>query len=75
MTWLVHGIYPLNMGIFHSFVMLNVLPIGFSPGSIYRGQVQWSVETTKGLVDSVKTTAHGKLQETLTSIKGTYVTR
>jgi hypothetical protein len=75
MTWLVHGIYPLKMVIFHSFVMLNVLPIGFSPGSIYRGQVQWSVETTKGLVDSVKTTAHGKLQETLTSIKGTYVTR
>jgi len=37
-------------------------------------QVQWSVETTKGLVDSVKTTAHGKLQETLTSIKGTHAT-
>jgi len=44
-------------------------------GNSLRGQVQWSVETTKGLVDSVKTTAHGKLQETLTSIKGTYVTR
>eukprot|EP00435_Cladocopium_sp_Y103_P032421 s1471_g8.t1 len=35
-------------------------------------QIQWSVETTKGLVDSVKTTAQNKLQETLTSIKGTY---
>ena len=44
-------------------------------GNSLRGQVQWSVETTKGLVDSVKTTAHGKLQETLTSIKGTHVTR
>ena len=47
----------------------------WTPSNCARGQVQWSVETTKGFVDSVKTAAHGKLQETLTSIKGTYVTR
>ena len=38
-----------------------------------RGQVQWSVETSKNIIDSVKTGVHNKMQETLMSIKGTYV--
>eukprot|EP00434_Breviolum_minutum_P013723 symbB.v1.2.012100.t1/scaffold821.1/size257772/10 len=35
-------------------------------------QVLWTVETSKNIMDSVKTGVHNKMQETLMSIKGTY---
>ena len=54
--------------------MQHVQIVQFDPTQRFSiGQVQWSVETSKNIIDSVKTGVHKKMQETLMSIKGTYV--